>query len=174
MTHVSCRLTAKNRDQLRNPTLGNRVWAFKGPPSVPPGDSLRVSFESFGVHCSSRCSGVGPQQAGSVAWFIGRAQLSTCVTGQPRRVGLPSEERRHALGALRRHGRQPEPRRQVPHRLRSVVVRLRSANQPPERHRRRRLSVLFPDRQRNAEIRLRSVHQRYSILSLPRTCKAGS
>jgi len=27
MTHVSCRQTAKNRDQLRNPTLGNRVRA---------------------------------------------------------------------------------------------------------------------------------------------------
>jgi len=26
--HVTCRLTAKNRDQLRNPTLGNRVWAI--------------------------------------------------------------------------------------------------------------------------------------------------
>ena len=27
MTHVICRLTAKNRDQLRKPRLGNRVWA---------------------------------------------------------------------------------------------------------------------------------------------------
>jgi len=27
MTHVTCRLTAKNRDQLRNPTLRTRVWA---------------------------------------------------------------------------------------------------------------------------------------------------
>ena len=27
MTHVTCRLTAENRDRLRNPTLGNRVWA---------------------------------------------------------------------------------------------------------------------------------------------------
>jgi len=27
MIHVTCRLTAQNRDQLRNPTLGNRVWA---------------------------------------------------------------------------------------------------------------------------------------------------
>jgi len=27
MTHVTCRLPAKNRDQYRNPTLGNRVWA---------------------------------------------------------------------------------------------------------------------------------------------------
>ena len=26
MIHVTCRLTAKNRDQLWNPTLGNRVW----------------------------------------------------------------------------------------------------------------------------------------------------
>jgi len=27
MTHVTYRLTAKNRDQLRNHTLCNRVWA---------------------------------------------------------------------------------------------------------------------------------------------------
>ena len=27
MTHVTCRLAAMNRDRLRNPTLGNRVWA---------------------------------------------------------------------------------------------------------------------------------------------------
>jgi len=27
MSHVTCRLTAKSRDQLRNPTLGSRVWA---------------------------------------------------------------------------------------------------------------------------------------------------
>jgi len=27
MTHVTCGLTAKNRDHLRNPMLGNRVWA---------------------------------------------------------------------------------------------------------------------------------------------------
>jgi len=27
MTHVTRRLTAKNRDQLRDPTFGNRVWA---------------------------------------------------------------------------------------------------------------------------------------------------
>ena len=27
MIHITCRLTAKNRDQLQKPTLGNRVWA---------------------------------------------------------------------------------------------------------------------------------------------------
>ena len=28
MTHVTCRLTARNRDQLRNPTLGNQLVTF--------------------------------------------------------------------------------------------------------------------------------------------------
>jgi len=38
MTHVTCRLTAENRDQLRNPTLGIRVWAtFTFLPSVARG-----------------------------------------------------------------------------------------------------------------------------------------
>ena len=27
MIHVTCRLTAKNRDQLLNPALSNRAWA---------------------------------------------------------------------------------------------------------------------------------------------------
>ena len=31
MTHVICRLTAKNRDQLRNRTLGNRVYRLSLP-----------------------------------------------------------------------------------------------------------------------------------------------
>jgi len=35
MTHVTCRLTAKNRDQLRNPTIGNRVWATFFYPDSP-------------------------------------------------------------------------------------------------------------------------------------------
>ena len=26
MTCITCRLTARNRDQLRNPSLGNQVW----------------------------------------------------------------------------------------------------------------------------------------------------
>ena len=27
MTHIICRLTAKNGDQLRDPMLGNHIWA---------------------------------------------------------------------------------------------------------------------------------------------------
>ena len=27
MTHITCRLTAKNRNHLQNPTVGNQAWA---------------------------------------------------------------------------------------------------------------------------------------------------
>jgi len=46
MTHVTCKLTAKNRDQLRNPTLGNRVWTTftfvftRASPDLPAVDIL--------------------------------------------------------------------------------------------------------------------------------------
>jgi len=29
MTHVTYKLTTKNRDQLRNPTLANPIWVLK-------------------------------------------------------------------------------------------------------------------------------------------------
>ena len=45
MTHVTCRLTAKNRDQLRNPTLGNRLWATC---LCRPGELMQVSGLSPG------------------------------------------------------------------------------------------------------------------------------
>jgi len=49
MTHVTCNLTAENRDQLRNRTVGNRVWAtftfafthFSGPQA---GNEMGVFF----------------------------------------------------------------------------------------------------------------------------------
>ena len=44
MTHVIYRLTAKNRDQLRNPTLGNRVWAtFFRPTQVHIPNGISIS-----------------------------------------------------------------------------------------------------------------------------------
>ena len=65
MTHVTCRLTAKNRDQLRNPTLGNRVWApFLGSVQV-------VGF--FDVAAARLCAGDGPITA-----LVG---VSSCSTG---------------------------------------------------------------------------------------------
>jgi len=43
MTNVTCRLTAKNRDQFRNSTLGNRVWATFTFLYVLPAVGLRVT-----------------------------------------------------------------------------------------------------------------------------------
>ena len=62
MTHITCRLTVKNRDQLRNPTLGNRVWAsFIINPSGNPLNQgpdlkniLRQSYDNIKVTIDSR------------------------------------------------------------------------------------------------------------------------
>ena len=49
MTHVTCRLTSKNSDQLRNPTLGNRVWAtftfFTFFSVLSPYDNAKVAID---------------------------------------------------------------------------------------------------------------------------------
>jgi len=54
MTHVTCRLTAKNLDQLWNPTLGNRVWATFTLPSCirigPRYDATCASIVSLDDH----------------------------------------------------------------------------------------------------------------------------
>jgi len=53
MTHVTCRLTAKNRDHLRNPTLGNRVRAiftfFKRSVSVKISSQVINSKRASGI-----------------------------------------------------------------------------------------------------------------------------
>jgi len=61
MTHVIRRLTAKKRDQLRNPTLGNRVWAaftFISGMSQSGGSSdaaFRWQYCSNLFHCVVHC-----------------------------------------------------------------------------------------------------------------------
>ena len=62
MTHVTCRLTAKNRDQLQNPTPGNRVWAsftfymFVNAPSHSHSRLRRVDTSSvYGTVTRRRC-----------------------------------------------------------------------------------------------------------------------
>ena len=49
MTHVTFRLTAKNRDQFRNSTLGNRVWATFSPAGLYPvlSSGIDSSFHSL-------------------------------------------------------------------------------------------------------------------------------
>jgi len=43
---TTLRLTAKNRDQLRNPTLGSRVWAIPLP--FLPGAKLLICSQNIG------------------------------------------------------------------------------------------------------------------------------
>ena len=46
MTHVTCKLAAKNRDQLRNPMLGNRVVTSA---NMPNRLGLQLHFVMGGV-----------------------------------------------------------------------------------------------------------------------------
>jgi len=72
MTHVTCRLTAKNRDQLRNPTLGNRVWAtftFLG--------TVVTMAQGLGAHSANHGCG-------------GQGYLCACANGTTHNHDLPS------------------------------------------------------------------------------------
>ena len=103
MTHVTCRLTAKNRDQLRNPSLGNRVWA---------------SFLSFIITVTSQDRGaaVFSKLAGPIYWsgvllpfsriFLERyTQFGTvCYTHQ-----TPTKKLRKKLGVRANSGGPDHP-----------------------------------------------------------------
>jgi len=88
--HVTCRLTAKNRDQLRNPTLGNRVWAIpfkngrngESPTSGSAGNAQTDAPRSIDIDlhgmqqanaaalCGVRCIVYRQQQMGSGCWRL--------------------------------------------------------------------------------------------------------
>ena len=70
MTHVTCRLTAKNRDQLRNPTLGgNRVWAifFFASTQLFPGSILLPPVNGVDAAAVSSRQRSGPTTAAAAA-----------------------------------------------------------------------------------------------------------
>ena len=116
MTHVTCRLTAKNRDLLRNPTLVNQVWAtfllllFIGSSSSQPA-YLRSSLHALGLrqtihtHCASvheaaklvsvllRVARVTAGMAGS----NGSLALGLWLTGWLPRTGISSGTLRSAV-----------------------------------------------------------------------------
>ena len=69
MTHVTCRLTAKNRDQLRKPTLGNRAWAAFTFSTLTAGSLLSAQASASGVMpaCCSLISSVNSSYTTSPA-----------------------------------------------------------------------------------------------------------
>ena len=80
MTHVTCRLTAKNRDQLRNPTLGDRVWA---------------TFTFFGwqqwgrsLRCMSGLSCVASPYSQTTYESCGESTSPVVVTSRSRRLWI--------------------------------------------------------------------------------------
>ena len=89
MTHISCRLTAKNRDQLRNPTLGNR----EGPWATFTFTSAFSGFHWWGMTLKCRTDGLWCTQERRIMGFaITRCagmqlmRRPDCIVGD----GLPS------------------------------------------------------------------------------------
>jgi len=73
MTHVTCMLTAKNRDQLRNPTLGNRLWATLT-------CFLLVLIGTYVVHDFDPALHRDALEHGdAVGWAAARASMCVCV-----------------------------------------------------------------------------------------------
>jgi len=78
MTHVTCRLTAKNRHQLRNPTLGNRVWTTFNLFNVDQSFQMDSITKNTAVIATSRYHGISTE--GTLAIVVVSAViLSTAV-----------------------------------------------------------------------------------------------
>ena len=74
MIHVTCRLTAKNRDQCRNPTFGNRVWA--------------TFFTNARKVRTSRRPGISRQQTSS--GYIAVCEKTPAIEPAAKRSAMPS------------------------------------------------------------------------------------
>ena len=73
MTHVTYMLTAKNRDQLRNPTIGNRLWATLT-------CFLLVLIGTYVVHDFDPALHRDALEHGdAVGWAAARASMCVCV-----------------------------------------------------------------------------------------------
>ena len=105
MTHVTCRLTAKNRDQLRNPTLGgNRVWAifFFASTQLFPGSILLPHVNGVDAAAVSSRQRSAPTTAAAAAATV-TAMISVGSEISPRRtrqqIGLAAASYANPLGA---------------------------------------------------------------------------
>jgi len=117
MTYITCRLTAKNRDQLRNPTLGNRVWATfafcriaQESVSVQHGDVLRWRLSRALRHAARNNHNNNNTSA------VGRSSSSSSRHGghdTPAADFAPTDSFFSDLGIHLRHGGSTERERRA-------------------------------------------------------------
>ena len=97
VSHVTCRLTAKNRDQLRNPTLDNRVWATF---TVFLLQQLVIPWRPDAALCRSiHAASLGCRVSSSPALATVQSMLTSCPRSTSTRGG----------SRFTNHGRQPTP-----------------------------------------------------------------
>ena len=119
MTRVTCRLTAKNRDQLRNPTLGNRVSAtFTFYQTTKTGRLIRrAGRRCRGAGAESQYAGGCAQRRSDAGGRRARPRASLLLSAGGQRglgpVGHAARRRRHSLG--RHRARHLDRRRQTAH-----------------------------------------------------------
>ena len=122
MTHVTCRLTAKNRDQLGNRTLGNRVWA------------TFTFFLAARVSPAVQCGGWrgnGDGRGALAAWRRHRRGAASPDRRSAARARLALQHQRHPQ---RPDARRPRRDRHAPARLPLAALLHRRA--PADRQRR--------------------------------------
>jgi len=101
MSHITCRLTAKNLDQLRDPTLGNQVWAtflyINCRKCYNKGFDSKLTRKL--LYCSRCSTGLGPSQLAcrlpsSITISLGaRSQFTNVVKEQPVRSAVSARGR---------------------------------------------------------------------------------
>ena len=126
MTHVACRLTAKNRDQLRNPTVGNRVWAtfFSPPVKFRPVNSPCPL--SFPTHLSTLWH--------EKSCLCKALQLHSITALLPLRSSDPAEGREPSLpGLLVKHRRETVTHPSTNRTRRGVTSLTRPTSLPPRK-----------------------------------------
>ena len=83
MTHITCRLTVNNQDQLRNPTLGNRVWATFTFNCYSTNSIKPVYPQAMIVYRSINCCNRSSALPMLIAWLLVMVWFEESLTPHP-------------------------------------------------------------------------------------------
>ena len=121
MTHVTCRLTVKNRDQLRNPTLSNELWAtfpfFCLSPSTGVGSKFYISttFITGMMNCMHLAGGRDCNPSRDGRYYVGSTSVTksgrTCQAWTSQSLYLDDQFPDGSRAAAFNYCRNPEYRR---------------------------------------------------------------